>query len=350
MQIYFVLYSLITLLCILSAIYPRVLLNDKFTGFFIAIIGLVTFLLIAFRYEVGPDWMQYVRRNEDMYLQSFIFAVGDEFGYDAIDWLGANYFGGIVFSNSVCAAIFTIGLLSFLSKLSNPYLGYLVAYPIYVVILALGFTRQSAAVGFLLVALSKSYSEYPWRYLRYTLLGGVFHKSEILLLLLPVLNLSNYIKLKIFLGISLLFLFYYSGYFDSFIDAYILTSYKSEGAHIRVLLNVIPACLLLLFRREFLLSSAIANNMIPLSIGAILSYISLLVFDFSALVDRFSYYFVPLQFFVYSNMFSFFNRSRFLLILYVAVIVLYVGIILFYWLNYSNNAFHWYPYKSYIFY
>ena len=72
-------------------------------------------LLIGFRYEVGGDWISYIKmveQSEGALLRNYL-SIGHDPGYKFLNWVGSNLWGDIYLVNIVSAAIFTWGLLSY---------------------------------------------------------------------------------------------------------------------------------------------------------------------------------------------------------------------------------------------
>jgi hypothetical protein len=146
--------------------------------------GLLLILFVGLRHEVGGDWstyLDYVHRAAQM---SFLEGLEvDDVGYAAVNWLGAHTPGGIYFVNFVCAVIAVTGLMIFCARQRDPGLALLVAIPYLVVVVFLGYSRQSAAIGFGLLALLAVIDGKQWRFLLWVTLATLFHKSALVFFL-----------------------------------------------------------------------------------------------------------------------------------------------------------------------
>ena len=166
---------------------------------------------------------------------------------------------GIYGVNVVCAMIFTTGLLIFCRTLPYPELAIAAATPYLIIVVAMGYTRQSAALGFEMlgfVALGRK--SMVW-FVIWAMLGGTFHRSAVVLVpLVGLMNARNRIWAAA-LGRRRLCrrLFRASGIRQGgkLVAGYVGTGMSSSGAWIRVLMNVVPALLLLVWRRRFTLRS-----------------------------------------------------------------------------------------------
>ena len=112
-------------------------------------------LLIGFRWHVGADWGTYaVILEHSRVFNSARQSVANEPAYALLNWIAARANWDVWFPNVVCATIFTWGLLRFSREQPNPWLALVVAVPYLIIGVAMGFTRQSAALGMVMVALT----------------------------------------------------------------------------------------------------------------------------------------------------------------------------------------------------
>ena len=118
-----------------------------------AIVGLLCILIIGLRYEVGGDWDNYLGFLDTARLLEFglaeIFAAsfGNAIGYMMINWIALQLGWGIYFVNTFCATAFIVGLVLFCRKQPFPWVALAVAIPYMTCAVAMGYTRQSAAIG-----------------------------------------------------------------------------------------------------------------------------------------------------------------------------------------------------------
>ena len=80
-------------------------------------------------------------------------SIGDP-GYQALNWLVQEWNGEIWWVNSVSAAIFAWGLIRLCQNQPRPMLAVLVAVPYLIIVVAMGYTRQSIAIGILMAGLA----------------------------------------------------------------------------------------------------------------------------------------------------------------------------------------------------
>lgn len=153
----------------------------------VAVAAAAVFLIvfIGLRHEVGDDWNNYlswleVARGADL-------AAALQFtdpGYALLNWLGANWFGGIYFVNFACAVLAVIPLVIFCKRQANPALALLIAVPYVITVVYMGYTRQSVAVGFGMLAMLAVQQRAIRQYLIFVTIAALFHKAAVCLLVL----------------------------------------------------------------------------------------------------------------------------------------------------------------------
>src|SRR5687767_8444536 len=151
--------------------------------------GILIFIMIGFRYEVGADWQTY----------QFIFAyagrasleravsIGDP-GYQLLNWSVQELGGEIVWVNVVCAFLLVWGLFRLARTQPDPWLAVLVAIP-YMLIVASGYTRQAAALGIVMAGLSSlGRGGSLLRFVIYVAVAATFHRTAIAVLPLIIFS------------------------------------------------------------------------------------------------------------------------------------------------------------------
>ena len=132
---------------------------------------------------------------------------------------------------------------------------------------------------------------------------------------------------------------------DKLMTNYVQAEYQSQGAAIRVAMNLPPAILFLLFNKRFQLGVQQTKLWRNFSLGALLALAMLLFTNSSTAVDRLALYLIPLQMFVLGRLPSAFpDRGRLNMQIIVAIVA-YSAAIQFVWLTYAANAGFWVPYQ-----
>lgn len=311
---------------------------------------LLAALMIGLRYQVGGDWNSYLGyfwRAEYVGLTS-LSSQGDP-GYVGVNWL-VNRLGGDVWQvNLICAALFCMGLFAFCRSQPRPWLALAVAVPYLVIVIAMGYTRQSVAIGLAmlgLVALSQARSNV--RFVFWIVLAATFHKSAVLLIPIAALTAKQgrwWTVLWIAAATVGAYFTLLETSVDELVGGYLEAQYQSDGAAIRVAMNAVPAVLFVLFRRRFDMSAQGKKLWLIISCLALAMIPALIFSPSSTAVDRIALYMIPLQLVVLSRLPDVFGRSPQDRQLISLGVVLYAAMVQFVWLNFASHAFAWVPYQ-----
>ena len=307
---------------------------------------------IGLRHEVGGDWVNYLDHIEivaNVPLQEAI-SQGDP-AYSLLNWLAAKTGLGIYFTNAVCAALFSWGLLVFCRAQPRPWLALVVAMPYLVTVVAMGYTRQGTAIGLAMLGLVALTERRVLRFVIFVALAATFHKSAVILLPLAILASSQRKAWTVFwVGISsvMFYVLLLQGSVEALKSGYIEAQYDSSGAAIRVAMNALPAVLFLVFRRRFAMSQAERTFWTWMSLAALGFVAVLVVSPSSTAVDRLALYWLPLQLFVLSRLPNAIGKSSGSNVTLVVGVVIYSALVLLVWLFFAENSIYWLPYKNVI--
>ncbi len=309
-------------------------------------VGLVFILAIGFREQVGGDWSNYLRHYYLAVGVPLNQAVGSDPGYKLLNWVMAKWDWQVYGVNTVCGTIFILGLFIYCRQLPVPWLGFSVAVPYLVVVIAMGYTRQSVALGFFFLALADIERGYLLRYIVWMALGATFHKSAVLLVPLGILLYrAGWLWRSIAIAATAYGLWdlLLEEYQDHLWQEYVDEQMESEGARIRVLMNLVPSLLLLWYAKRWKKLFPAYDIWFWLSIAALASVV--LVGFATTAVDRISLYFTPLQIAVFARL-PVLARNQLSPQLVRFGIVAGYAAVLFVWLNYATHALYWLPYRN----
>lgn len=313
---------------------------------FLVLGAIFVVLVIGLRYKVGADWYAYQRMYDMARDASFDWLLnrGDP-GYQFLNWaLGQTGFQ-IWTVNLLAALVFAWGLVRLVTAQPYPWLGMLMAIPYMVVVVAMGYSRQSIALGFIMAALADiSRGGTIFRFVFYIALAALFHRTAVVVLPLAafVTRQNRWVNVSLIAtALPLLFYAFLSRDFDDLIENYVGTKYASSGAAIRVALCLIPATLYFLFRKRLGLNGPEIPLWRNFSIASFVALVLLLTTPSSTAVDRLAVYLLPLQIAIYSRL-PLVVRDEALV---KFVLVVLGGAILFVWLNYADNAESWQNYR-----
>lgn len=338
---YWIMFSVVAFAAVLPA--KRVHNVNWFA--WVGVIAAFSFL-IGFRYKVGGDWYSYQR--------IMINAVGVAFpkalftlepGYAALNWLSANIVNSIYFVNTICAMIFMVGIADFCLRQAHPALGLLISMPYMIIVMGMGYTRQSAAFGFELLALTMLSELNVLFGALFLVCGALFHKTVLVLLPILVIARSKSKILTVCVIIFIVLQVINSAVFSEYsllVDNYLKRDRYSSGGVIRVAMNFVPAIIFIIFGRRLERNAAEQRLWLWMSIISIAAIPA--VFFASTAVDRLALYLMPIQIYVITRIDRLFTEPLSALVFRILVVV-YYGLVLVVWLNYGDNASSWLPYR-----
>jgi hypothetical protein len=322
----------------------------RWTGYWWAVFVLLV-LMIGLRHEVGGDWLSYDTQIRRAFYDSFlqVLAKSDP-AYGLLSWVAARTGFGPYFVNTVCAVLFSWGLVVFCRAQPRPWLALAVSMPYLVTVVAMGYTRQGTAIGLAMLGLVALSDRKLLRFVVLVALAATFHKSAVILMPLAVLSgTRNRIWTALWVGLASM-LFYVLLLQDS-VDAltvnYIGAQFDSAGAAIRVAMNAVPAGLFLVFRRRFAMPPADRTFWTWMSWGGLAFVGLLIVSPSSTAVDRVALYWIPLQLFVLSRLPNALGQPDGRNALLVYAVVGYSAMVLFVWLFFADYSTYWLPYQFY---
>lgn len=312
------------------------------------LVWVVFTLAIGFRFEVGCDWDIYLSIFNESKLLPFPGVQGGmDPGYGVLNWIVTVFDGEIYWVNLVCGGLFSAGVIIFARRQPFPWLAIAVLVPYLLIVVAMGYTRQSVALGLIFWGLTRLADGRFFSYLFLIAVAGLFHKSALLMLPLGMLVSSKHRVAKllaifivgILLGVALL-LEYSSVFWDQYVEA----ALESEGGTIRVWMNVLPTMLMLIFWRRW--SRTFPDHKIWFWIGMLALICLPLVSTASTAVDRIAIYFSPIQVAVFSRLPAL-ARMPMTRTLLAFSFLGYYGAVLWVWLNLGiHSKLCWIPYQT----
>ncbi|MDZ7817313.1 MAG: EpsG family protein [Aliarcobacter sp.] len=148
------------------------------------------------------------------------------------------------------------------------------------------------------------------------------------------------------IGIGL-FQVFLSQQIDSLIVNYVDAQMQSEGAKIRTFMNLIPALILIIFRKKWKQNF---DDFQLWFIIAVFSIFSFAIVDYaSTAVDRIALYFLPIQMIVFGRLNILLKNIIPSSIVNLSIAIYYFTV-LFVWLVFAKTAFAWIPYQNILFY
>jgi hypothetical protein len=315
----------------------------------IATIALI--LIIGLRYQVGGDWLPYLMRFHVASGATLTDAVKiyRDPSYWYFNWLFANAGLGVWSLNLLCAVISVSGVVAIALRQPQPWVALAVAVPYILVVVCMGYTRQSAAFGLVCWALLAVQDRRTLRFLILVVVATTFHKSAVVAMPLYLFTLRR-IKFRHWVLLATMLFAIVAVLITETIESqwqnYVEKQMESEGALFRVAMNFPPAIILLLWRKKLGLQDHRSRHWYWIAWIALISII--FVNLASTVVDRLGLYLLPLQMIVFAHAYRLFKEQIFRSITPIIVLMLY-GAVLFVWLNYAKNSYTWIPYQFYPF-
>jgi hypothetical protein len=309
-------------------------------------------LMIGLRHQVGGDWWNYLHELVNYTNTSFRDAIThDDPAYSMLCVMAVRYGGGPYIINTVCAVVFAWGLVSFCRIQPRAWLAMTVAISYLVIVVAMGYTRQGAAIGLAMLGMVALADRRLLHFALFITLAAAFHKSAVILMPLAALA-STKKKFFTVIWVVLFSIVLYWLFLQKSVEAlqknYIEAEYQSAGAAVRVFMNAVPAVLFLLYRSRFQLSRDEKNFWTWVSWIALVFVVLLKISPSSTAVDRVALYLIPLQLFVLSRIPEVLGRiSGKGNDAWIMTVVGYCALIQFIWLFYGVFSFRWLPYQFY---
>jgi len=312
-------------------------------------------LFIGLRYKVGCDWRQY-RFIFDEIRDGFSFNWFDmEPGYFFLNSIFSGFEFGIFLVNAVCAVIFSYCLIKFCESLPRPWLGLCVAFPYFITVVSMGYTRQSVSIALFLLAFLILEKGQFYRSLFVIILGMSFHRSGGLFFFAPLIytfqssRFNNLLKILIIIPIGYYFVSeLIISSLDNFVKGYLNQQMASGGALIRIILCFIPAVIFIFNMNKFKISNFAKKIFLAISWMSVFSLIALPLTPSSTIVDRVALNFLPIQILVASHLpdtgiFKFNKFTSKVLIVFSVFFVLSI------WFLFAKHSYCWVPYRNIIF-
>ncbi|MHB8474358.1 MAG: EpsG family protein [Gammaproteobacteria bacterium] len=302
-------------------------------------------LFMGLRDQVGGDWFNYLPEFD--YISTLDFAGALSFGdpgYSLLNWMVAWLGGDIYAVNLICAAIMMAGTVRFCRSMPNPWLALLAAVPYMLIVVGMGYTRQSVALGLVMFGLVALGHRRIRAFVIWVALAALFHKTAVLLIpIAAIVTTRRRVWTAFWVGVTFvtMYVLLLQPDTDTLWTNYVEAKMQSHGGLIRVLMNALPAVLLLLFRKR-LIEDLQSRRLWSLFAALALACVPL-VFMASTAVDRMALYLIPLQLFVFSrlHLLARTTNTRTLIVVGVGV---YYATVQFVWLNYAVDAPYWVPY------
>jgi hypothetical protein len=310
-------------------------------------------MTIGFRFQVGGDWGTYLQnyRNLDLNESSISTFMVREPGWLILSYVSKYISPGEIYPlNLMCATIFLLGLERLSASTKRKYFALAISYPILIILVGMGYTRQSVAIGFCFISLNYLSSEKDlWKFFLFSILAFSFHNTSIFFTLVFFLfNRDNKFPASglIFVASILLIVLCtsFGDYYFSMINEYIyLADYRASGAISRGV-PILISSLGFLSLAKYIGGGLRLNRNISIISVLIFTYM-LLIAPYTAL-DRIYLYFSSIYIIFLGNLGI--SKYSYQNIVYEALVLLTFFVYIIIWFKFGKNYSFWIPYDNYL--
>ncbi|WP_420137963.1 EpsG family protein [Sphingomonas sp.] len=312
---------------------------------------LVYNLLSGLRFEIGGDWSNYSDMIEAIRHEPLEFALGyGDFAFNLMAWVSTRIGLDLYGINALCSMILSAGVITIARRTPAPWLALTAAVPYLLIVVGMGYIRQAAAIGFMLMAIAAFCDRRTLIGMACLVLGTLFHVAT--LLILPLIGLALIRRntaatvLVALVGAVITNYALAEGRVEAFQAGYLDTGYSSSGTLVRILINLVPA-LIYLLRRKALNLDPIEDMIWSLvAVACILCVPAFLLSPSSTAVDRVGLFFSPIQVFVFGYLLRALQDRGPVAVLVALGVIAYCAAIQFVWLGWADNSEYWVPYRS----
>lgn len=315
----------------------------------------ILFLMTALRYEIGGDWTNYLTLYAFFKDVDLVEALQlTDPGYGIFNYISQQMgISDTILVNTLCSLVFYLCLYKICQRFQYYWLPLLIAYPYLIVVVSMGYTRQSVAITLSMLALVYALEKKNIYFFIYIVLAFLFHKSAILVLIfLPFFFVNHFFNKSMILFIYAFFSFlmisvvvYYSSISGDNIYTDQGSGVSSAGALFRVVVHFMTLVFYLIYR------STLKKNYPSLIrffdyMSLLVIYVFFLAIVFSTLADRFNLYLISYDIFVLALLapiLATFNRY-----FIIGSLIFFNSIMLIIWLNFGAWSHAWLPYQSYL--
>jgi hypothetical protein len=344
MIIYYSIFSLALILSFIELINNNVnfkKLNNIVRFFFIFFL----IFFIGFRFQVGADWNTYL----DMLVYDIsdppIFKSNYEAGFSSLIFIVQYFNFGIFAINFFSACVFILGYYFLFGKSKFFWIVTCMALPYLIFIVGMGYTRQSIAVGFIMMMLVTD-KENIFFQIVFLVFAILFHNAAFMMSIFLFFNIKNNILKIIIFCLLILILFILTDQFKSlqrFYLYYLLVGKSSAGAFPRFIYALLPCFFSLFFLKKIYYSK---DCMLYLSYFLVIILLFFIILVSRTTADRLLLFLLPVQFLLIISLSNFIKHKYKFIFLYFFIFLQFLQMHLLF--LYSSNIQTWFPYKNYL--
>lgn len=284
---------------LLCALVPLGNIKGRKNVALLAIVSVILFAFVGFRWEVGCDWTGYLNIFEVTRQNSLEETLsGREPGFGLVNFILHNFDLEYFWVNVAGSFLFFVGLYLYACRQENPLAIVALSFPVLIINMPMSGVRQGIAIGFIMLAINAYRDGKRWLYAGTVLVGATFHQSAVLFLgLTPLIRLPKTVATVGIAAVVSAPAAYYAatGAVGFYTERYGDVAADAAGAPFRTALLAVVGLVFFMilnkrWRKEyphdyeiFAIASALMITSFPLAL-----YVSIIG-------DRMGYYLIPFQ-------------------------------------------------------
>lgn len=311
---------------------------------------LIYTVLGGLRFETGGDWLTYDEMFEDMRVDTLGYALTrTDALYGLLNWLSAQLGTGIYLVNTVCCFILGLGVIRVARTFREPWLAVTIAVPYLLIVVGLGYVRQGASIGMMLIALASLDRARTMRTVLQLALAVGFHSTAVIAFPLFILALTRRQKALSLVGAvvgAALFLFVLMPRLNLLEAGYLDAEYESGGALVRILMGLLPGALILARWRFFPASDRVRSVWLMIAAANALALVGLVVLPSSTAVDRIALFVSVIQLAAFGEIRDLSGMAQRATLLLRLLMIGLAAAVQTVWLVFATHAEFWVPYNA----
>ncbi len=336
-------YIMMFLLILISNLSPK-----RFQRYVLALLILYLIFFVGFRKEVGGDWNSYLEWFERIKIEGLKFdpesMILSNFGYNLLNALSSKLNWGIYGVNFVCATIFLLGLFYFLRELEYPLMGLLISYPYLIMVVGMGYTRQSVAIGLTLLSLVSIKKDRNILAFLLIVIAVTFHKTAAIAILYFIFSKKRKLFLSMIVIATVLLFPILVEIFQNFYGLYVKNLMISFGGKYRAFMNFLPAILWITLRKIGIFNERYGDEKIWDFMSLVAILLSLFAFANLTFGDRMLLYFYSVQMVFYDRLKSYLDTLQKPILSNIVTIGYLSAMII--WMFFGVHSDSWIPYNN----
>ena len=318
-------------------------------------IALLGFVLLytaigGLRWETGGDWMTYAEMYDEIRLDlpGFALTRTDPI-YGIMNWASAQIGTELYLVNAICCWVLGYGVVRTAMTMREPWLAVLIAVPYLLIVVGMGYVRQGAAIGMVLIAIGSLDKARTLRTIFYLVLATGFHSTAVIAFPFFVFALTRrnraFALIATIVG-AIVYINVLAPRLNTFEIGYVQQEYESSGALTRVLMGLLPALLILARWRAFPASDRVRSVWLAIALANVAALIALMLAPSSTAVDRIALFVSVIQLAAFGEIRALVGLADRGVLFVRMMMIGAAAAVQSVWLIFATHAEYWVPYQS----